>query len=201
MAKQRERIPAKIREEVLKEYRHLCAKCGGVGPQLHHINEDPSNNDLMNLIPLCPNCHLTDQHNPTQRIEPGKLRLFRQYKDPAILSPQFHALYRRAEFLDTLDSDDALARFQWLGEQTLELIAFVESLEMGEYYGKRLSRLMLDRKFITDELQDRQVSELQYDFHIMAFGATRGLILRDARDQVYDLLIELLRFQRWNVEG
>jgi hypothetical protein len=98
MAKGRPKIPAPIREQVLKEYNHLCAVCGEVNPQLHHIDEDPSNNNPMNLIPLCPNDHLIDVHNPTQPIEPGKLRLLRKYKDPTVLTPQFHPLFVRKNF-------------------------------------------------------------------------------------------------------
>jgi 5-methylcytosine-specific restriction endonuclease McrA len=91
MAKDRAHIPRTVRDQVMGEFNHRCAKCGADHPHLHHIDEDPSNNDPMNLIPLRPNCHLIDQHNPTQRIEPERLMLFRKYKDPAILTPQFHA--------------------------------------------------------------------------------------------------------------
>lgn len=107
MAKERECVPAKTRDQILREFNHRCAKCGTDRPHLHHIDEDPSHNDQMNLIPLCPNCHLTDQHNPTQSIEPDRLRQFRQYKDPTILTPEFHVVFRRMRFLSriAIDSD------------------------------------------------------------------------------------------------
>lgn len=38
MAKKRTDIPKPIREKVLKEYHYLCAVCGQVNPQLHHID-------------------------------------------------------------------------------------------------------------------------------------------------------------------
>ncbi len=85
----RKQIPKPIREAVLDEYNHRCAVCGGDRPQIHHIDEDHDNNDPMNLIPLCPNNHLNDQHNPTRKIPIPILSLFRKYKDPAILKPQF----------------------------------------------------------------------------------------------------------------
>jgi len=65
MPKKRLSIPKAISEQVLKEYRHKCAVCGRHDPQLHHIDEDPSNNDPANLMPLCPNCHIQDIHAPT----------------------------------------------------------------------------------------------------------------------------------------
>src|SRR6266852_5884563 len=92
-SKTRKAVPKATRSQVLAEFNHRCAVCGTDRPQIHHIDENPSNNDPMNLIPLCPNCHLTDQHNPTQPIDPAKLSLFRQYKDPMILTPQFHPLF------------------------------------------------------------------------------------------------------------
>jgi hypothetical protein len=51
--KTRVSIPKPIRDRVLKEYHHRCAIRGEDNPQLHHIDEDPSNNDPLNLIPLC----------------------------------------------------------------------------------------------------------------------------------------------------
>ena len=56
MAKVRISIPTKISDKVLKEFNHRCAKCGTDNPHLHHIDENPSNNDPLNLIPLCPCC-------------------------------------------------------------------------------------------------------------------------------------------------
>ena len=104
MAKTRLTVPKPIREAVLKEFNHKCAICAKERPQVHHIDEDPSNNDRLNLIPLCPNCHLIDQHNPTAPMDAEKLRLFREFKDPTILKPQFHPLFKRMKFLNSVNS-------------------------------------------------------------------------------------------------
>ena len=82
-------MPKKLKDDLLDEYDHRCAVCGGDRPHIHHIDEDATNNKLDNLLPLCPNCHLRDQNNPTRKIDIPKLRIFRKYKDPAILKPQF----------------------------------------------------------------------------------------------------------------
>jgi hypothetical protein len=38
--------------------------------------EDPSKNDPENIIPLCPNCHLGDQHDASNTIARAKLLLY-----------------------------------------------------------------------------------------------------------------------------
>lgn len=135
--KQRVDPSRKLREQVMKEYDHRCAICGSRGPQLHHINEDPSDNDPMNLIPLCPNCHLTDQHDPTRHIEQGLLRLFRRYRDPMILLPQFYPVYRRARALTEPEDGKNPAN-----EVAYDLCNFIEELEMGAYYVKKIRALV-----------------------------------------------------------
>ena len=113
--RRRPAIPALIRKGVLSEFNQRCAICGADRPHVHHIDANPRNSDPLNLIPLCPNCHLTDQHNPTASMHPEKLRLFRRYKDPLILSHQFEPVFRRMRFLwepercRTVDALDAAA--------------------------------------------------------------------------------------------
>lgn len=72
MVKTRINPPKPIRDQVLKEYHHRCAIRGEDNPQIHHIDEDPSNNDPLNLLPLCPNCH-SAIHDPLNPIEIGRL--------------------------------------------------------------------------------------------------------------------------------
>lgn len=190
MAKTRLTIPKVIRETVLKEFNHRCAICGTDRPQVHHIDEDPSNNDLLNLIPLCPNCHLVDQHNPTIPMDVEKLRLFREFKDPAILKPQFHPLFIRMKYLNSI-GDECIKRE--LTSQSQELIDFVAALEMGAFYSKRIEVLLKEKGGWAYRLdnpdQNREVNEKRARMYREK--------LRDAKDEVYTLIIELLRFQKW----
>ncbi len=58
--KKRIQIPAKLKAILQKEINSICPFCDNedVGHfQVHHIDEDPSNNNFENLIMLCPNCH------------------------------------------------------------------------------------------------------------------------------------------------
>lgn len=58
--KKRPAIPFKMRSLLQKEVNSKCPFCnnGDVGHfQIHHIDENPENNDFKNLLMLCPNCH------------------------------------------------------------------------------------------------------------------------------------------------
>ena len=50
-------IPDDIADELLVSCGHYCCKCGRRFVQIHHIDEDNTNNDPDNLIPLCKLCH------------------------------------------------------------------------------------------------------------------------------------------------
>ena len=190
----REAIPKKLKDALLDEYDHRCAVCGGDRPHVHHIDEDASHNTLENLLPLCPNCHLRDQHNPTRKIDIPKLQLFRQYKDPAILKPQFHPIYLRQRFLDSVaPGEDSVSDLE---SQANELIEFIQALEMGGFYGKRLTELVgpLRRAFIMslgpgpDPHYERQRRAANSDY--------RDKLIEN-RVPAQSLLVELLRYQGW----
>ena len=186
MAKTRKPTPKIVLAAVLKEFNHRCAVCGTDRPQVHHIDEDPSNNDPLNLIPLCPNCHLIDQHNPTMPMDAEKLRLFREYKDPAILKAQFHPLFIRMKFLNSIRSDsDASDLWRCFGE----MIDFVTHLEMGGFYSKRIATLLSYSSLgIYWGVPSERIKDHPKEYREQ---------LRSAKDQIYRLIIELLRFQKW----
>jgi len=193
MASNRTAVPRAIRDHVLGEYNHMCAICGGSSPHLHHIDDDNSNHDVLNLLPLCPNHHLNDQHNPTHRIDPGRLVLFRRFKDPAILSPQFEPLYDRLRFMDDLavESTD----LETLRGRASELIAFVAALHMGDFYSGRLGELIspIDHLlFLTTDTPQSELDQRHREHHVEyveKIGAGRNEVLR--------LCAELLRYQDW----
>jgi len=48
----------KAKNEALNRDRRICVLCGyNISVDVHHIDENKENNDLDNLITLCPNCH------------------------------------------------------------------------------------------------------------------------------------------------
>jgi hypothetical protein len=197
MPRPRTEIPKAIREKVLNEFNHRCAMCGKDRPHIHHIDDDNSNNAEANLIPLCPNHHLIDQHNPTESIDPRKLQIFRRFKDPTILSPKFEPLFKRMRFI--FDIEDALFDRGRIEKAALELISFVHYLEMGGFYGQRLNELISPPSTggfilsLNGSEEQRKEAIKQYD------AEYRDKLLLN-KDQMLTLITELLRFQRWSVE-
>ncbi|MGD8780720.1 MAG: HNH endonuclease signature motif containing protein [Ignavibacteria bacterium] len=186
MNKKRKNIPPKIKSELLKEFNHKCAICGTDKPHIHHIDENPSNNDINNLIPLCPNCHLKDQHNPTDSIPYYKLKLFREYKDPTILCSKFHPLYARMVYLFDINegSED-----QGLIDRTEELIKFISFLNMGGFYKDEISKLI--RSGV------RNYSSGSPTLTRMRYETEYREKLLNNRNRVFQLIVESLRYQNW----
>jgi hypothetical protein len=194
MLKNRNSIPKGVKEKVLKEYKHRCAVCGGTDPQLHHIDEDPSNNDPHNLIPLCPNCHLRDQHNPTAGIDKGILTLFREYKDPIILSAQFYPIYRRFDFLYDLNDCEETKTIKGMMN---ELIGFIRVLEMGKFYAHQLDRLLRSPL----KTLDKQLGEIEVKLHgkEAKYTGKRYDAIRKNIKKSESLIVELLKYQNWKI--
>jgi phosphate/sulfate permease len=59
IASDREPIPNDIRTQVYKRSNHRCENpdCRHTFIHIHHVDMNNSNNKLINLIALCPNCH------------------------------------------------------------------------------------------------------------------------------------------------
>lgn len=193
--KTRRAVPRKVVDAVMAEYNHRCAICGSPNPHLHHIDEDPSNNAEHNLLPLCPNCHLSDHHDPTKKPDSDRLMLFRRYKDPAILNERFHPLWQRTRFL--LNPDPYT--FDQLHKMAEELIQFVSVLEMGNFYGSQLKLLIYKRRAPivwttstpSSAFQQKEQRE-RMEYKIM---------LDNNRERALELIIELLRYQKWKLNG
>ena len=190
MAKSRSVVPKAIRERLLNEYRHRCAICGADRPQVHHIDENPNNNDIANLLPLCPNHHLTDQHDPTTQIDPRRLAFFRKYKDPQILSPQFAPIFHRMAFL--LSVRTSLSYEQLMGASN-DLVRFVAVMHMGGYYHKVIHELLDSAYPIIYRADDPVAADAQLR---TAEGAYREQLEQNS-ERVVQLVVEELRYQSW----
>jgi hypothetical protein len=196
-AKKRPAIPKGVSDAVLKEYSHLCAICAEKDPQLHHLDENRENNEPLNLIPLCPNCHLTDQHNPTSQRPAVLLALFRRCKDPFVLLPQFMPIFERMRFLY---SDFGSEAHDKLWDWVIDFSDFIEALEMGGYYAKKIVSLLTPPPSV-GIAYSRSDPEglLRYDAWTQERNREYVIILTRARPQVEKLTIELLRYQGWTL--
>jgi hypothetical protein len=165
-------MPKKIRETVLKEYYHKCAICDASqpAPELHHIDENPSNHDSLNILPLCPNCHSS---KPNPRI----LSVFRKYKSSEILSVQFEQLFNKAALIFDLSDDDY---YPGCYSHGADLVAFVRTLKNGKYYAPKIYELI---RAIPEP--DRETPEEWKAF------------LKQRHEDIMGLIVELLPFQDW----
>lgn len=79
MAKTRIPIPEALRLDIIAKCNNRCCICQTPFIVIHHTDEDPSNNDLDNLAPLCPNCH-SQAHSSgqtTMNLNPARIRTLR----------------------------------------------------------------------------------------------------------------------------
>jgi hypothetical protein len=197
--KTRVSIPRSSRHSVLKEFNHRCAACGKTKPKIHFIDENPANGDAMNLLPLCPTVHLFDPHNPTGKMEQDKLRLLRHFKDPSVLKPQFHTIYRRLRFLDELDKYGTIEQ---ISQKVDELISFLVSFEMGVYYGGQIHQLLKVPGMVLPPIEqpsrgliDNATERLRQIDRQHEEKFRQQLV--DVQDEVLFLCVEMLRFQKW----
>ncbi len=192
---QRKKVPRKIQDQVLGEFNHRCAICGTDRPHLHHIDENPENNEIFNLLPLCPNCHLRDQHNPTVKFDRDKVKLFRRFKDPSILTPQFDPLFGRLQFLDQIDENTS---YENLLNAAKDLVSFIASLAMGNYYSNAISQLL---KVTSTGYAGVLGDDAGYKKHLAEVADEYRDQLCAVKDRVYVLVVELLRYQEWSVKA
>lgn len=77
--KTRTPIPEDVKSDVLSRSNNRCCICQTPFVVLHHIDEDPSNNDPDNIAPLCPNCHnQAHSHSAlTVNLTPSRLKALR----------------------------------------------------------------------------------------------------------------------------
>jgi hypothetical protein len=197
MTKQRISVPPKIREQILKEYKHRCSRCGEDSPEIHHIDENPSNNDLFNLIPLCPNCHRIWLVNPINKIESDRLKFFRIYKHPLILASQFYPLFQRLKFLENVEDTDT----QNLKAFVRELVYFLQEHEKGKFYAGKILNLLSYPQYVAS--YDSYYGQEPPQWYIDGINNERPQYLaklKEAKEKVYELIVEMLSYQQWSSE-
>jgi len=77
--KTRTAVPGDLKSEILSRSNNRCCVCQTPFVQLHHIDGDPSNNDIDNIAAVCPNCH-TQAHSKstlTVNLTAPRLKILR----------------------------------------------------------------------------------------------------------------------------
>ena len=104
MNRARSPIPPKVASSLLLANRHACCVCQKIQVQIHHIDEDPSNNDPQNLAVLCleHHDHASMQIGLSKKLRPDEVRKYKQQWE-AKCAADIQALSRdRARFYATL---------------------------------------------------------------------------------------------------
>jgi hypothetical protein len=115
----REPVPRSIADPLLVAVRHSCCMCQHQATIIHHIDENNSNNDPDNLIPLCPNCHARVHSHPamTRGITRNQQKLYRdnmigrfanlrQLSAAEITRDEFEQLRTRVQSLEESTSNE-----------------------------------------------------------------------------------------------
>jgi len=76
----RDRIPRRVRTEILLANRHVCCVCQRINVQIHHIDGDPSNNAPDNLAVLCLRHHdlATMKVGLSAKLSQAEVQAFKQ---------------------------------------------------------------------------------------------------------------------------
>jgi hypothetical protein len=79
MKKFRSKVPQETADDVMYKSDRLCPVCGELGHQIHHLDENPSNNDPDNLMLLCFIHHdeATSKKKLSRKLSAGLLRKYR----------------------------------------------------------------------------------------------------------------------------
>jgi hypothetical protein len=79
MAKYRKPVPTEIASQVLLANRHACCVCQKIQVQLHHIDDNPANNDPENLAVLCLSHHnqASMQIGLSRKLRPQDIRHYK----------------------------------------------------------------------------------------------------------------------------
>ncbi|OGI14978.1 hypothetical protein A3K63_03060 [Candidatus Micrarchaeota archaeon RBG_16_49_10] len=78
--KTRTPIPIKIKKRIFERAENACQHCGNSNVKLHihHIDKNPENNNLSNLIVLCPDCHSIAESLTTVALKNESKKAYRK---------------------------------------------------------------------------------------------------------------------------
>ena len=87
MAKKRVPIPKRTERELLYRNQSVCCICQKSGVQIHHIDNDPSNNELNNLCVLCieHHAHASSVSTMTKGLDGALLRKYKSEWEGLVL--------------------------------------------------------------------------------------------------------------------
>lgn len=118
-------IPPELADEVLFDADMTCCKCNEPGKpvQIHHINEDPSDNTKANLSVLCLHCHELTQLRGGfgRKLSAGIVIKYRDNWNHRVVA-------RRAKVASLMPTPQSAIDLEGLPEKERRLLAFVSAI-------------------------------------------------------------------------
>lgn len=175
--KKRKPIPSKIEDEVMFAADLLCCVCENRGDHIHHIDNDPSNNEIDNLVLLCFTHHneVTQRGGLSRRLTPN---LLRKYRDN---------LYRKVAEKRNLPKLEAAVQQNEIFSEDHLFQLMLDAVSVREI--QRIERLL-------DPDDGEKIIEATYDFS--AFLDTSGVRARRAILEALDRLSDSPRLGMTN---
>lgn len=148
MKKSRFALEESLKIEIIAKCNNRCCTCQTPFIVIHHIDEDPSNNNPDNLASLCPNCH-SQAHSKSQltvNLTPSRIKSLRdkwyeyceKRKEGANISP--NAILKVKNFVRSV----GFAQYGWA--KTFSAL--------NPSYGKLTVDEIIDRVFSTANKDD-----------------------------------------------
>jgi tetratricopeptide (TPR) repeat protein len=194
MAKKRVQIPPAAQAKIQFDSDRTCCVCRQPGKpfQIHHIDEDPSNNDPKNLAVLCRDCHDQTMIRGTfnRRLSPDVVTLYRD--DWLAVVAQ-----RRAEERDkeASSSSSRVADFPGMVEK-LEILK-----ERGEFELLAMEYDVLGNNNLRDKYIELSLKKQPSDFSTIFLRSMQGAIDKIPRNAI-DRVVELqTKHEDWTQLG
>lgn len=187
--KKRTAVRKDMRDKVLVEFNHRCVCCDAPYYNIHHIDEDPSNNAEDNLIILCPNCHQGRVHGNSIMITPEQLKMYKRMKSKSVFKPIYSAIKSRIKFIET-DEYERLT-YDEITTKLDDLIKFIGTLNQGVYYEQELKRCLSrePRICFTDtpiSIRQQQTQEIENRYKKK---------IKDKKEGILKLVLECIEVQ------
>ncbi|MGL1889007.1 MAG: HNH endonuclease, partial [Reichenbachiella sp.] len=186
MAKQRIKIPSATEKKILYDSARTCNVCKIIrkGIQIHHIDQDPSNNKSENLMVLCQDCHdeAHTKHFMSKNLTAEKLTYFKKEWEKEI------AERSAAAMLPNNNLDQAIWTF--INHQKIGRILNSHGVKFNQTLKSQLESTDVIDSFgipILKKVQEKKTHQTIYDYfewdeslrlHTMYMDAIDDLIMK-----------------------
>jgi hypothetical protein len=151
----RKKIPERTRKLLQKEVQSSCPICDYqevAELEIHHIDENIQNNDVKNLIMLCPNCHSKVTSDTIKKIEIIKLKESLQNKtNTKINSTDIESLKRIFAHLIIYDLEYVLHKYS-------------SNLGFRLSFSKSIEKFFDSYKYINNKIYHKKLHKLLTQF-------------------------------------